>query len=156
MAVCAYDRITWRGVTVNRRMKRAIEWVEDQPDVPTLQLSQGAYNPGGVAASGTTHAAGGAVDIRTSVMTDRQVKATMKALKRAGWAAWLRGPADGFSPHIHAVLIGDKERSASARWQCDEFDAGRSGLSTGGPDRKPWRPKRPVRFSFRQRKPVPR
>lgn len=156
MAVFAYDRVPFRGVTVNRRMKRAIEWAEQQDGVPTLQLSQGAYNPGGVAASGTTHAGGGAVDIRTSVMSERQVKATMKALKRGGWAAWHRTAADGFADHIHAVLIGDKDASNSARWQMGEYDAGRSGLSSGGPDRNPWRPDPPVRFNFVKRKPVPR
>ena len=155
MTVSAYDRVPFRGVTVNRRMKRALEWAERQDGVPTLQLSQGAYS-GSVAASGSTHDGGGSVDIRTSVMSEAQRRKVMKALKRAGWAAWYRDERDGFSPHIHAVLIGDKQASNSARWQMGEFDAGRNGLTSQRADRNPWRPKERVRFSFRQKRPVPR
>ena len=156
MAVSAYDRVTHKGVTMSRIMKRALTWVEAQPGVPVLQCSQGAYNPGGVAASGSTHSAGGSLDIRTSVMSEQQRKATLKALKRGGWAAWYRDERDGFSPHLHCVLFC-KDRSSSARWQGDEFDAGRNGLTSQRADRNPWRnPGGPVRFSFRRRKPVPR
>lgn len=154
MGVFAYDKVIYKGVTVDRKTKRALEWVEENSGIE-IQLSQGSYNPGGVTASGTTHAGGGAVDIRTSILTERQRKRLVRFLKLAGFAAWYRGPGSGFSPHIHAIQIGNTRASSSAKWQVDEFDAHRSGLSTGGYD-KTFRPDPPVKFNFKKRKPVPR
>lgn len=154
MGVHAYDKVIYKGVTVDRKTKRALEWVEENSGVE-IQLSQGSYNPGGVSASGTTHNGGGAVDIRTSILTERQRKRLVRFLKLAGFAAWYRGPGSGFAPHIHAIQVGNTKASASAKWQVNEFDAHRSGLSTGGYDRT-FRPDPPVKFNFKKRKPVPR
>lgn len=154
MTVSAYDRVTWRGVTVNRRMKRALEWAEECSGI-TIAPSQGAYNPGGVTASGTTHAGGGSIDIRVAHLSDRQRKRLVHALKDAGWAIWYRKPTASWGPHLHGVLIGDKEASNSARWQMGEYDAHRTGLSQGGHDGT-YRPDPPVRFNFKKKKPVPR
>lgn len=154
MAVNAYDKVTFKGVTVDRKTKRALEWAEEESGVE-IQISQGSYNPGGVAASGTTHAGGGAVDIRTSILTERQRKRLTKTLKKAGFAVWYRGPGSGFSPHLHAIQIGNKKASSSAKWQVGEFDARRSGLTSGGYD-KTFRPDPPVKFNFKKKKPVPR
>lgn len=155
MAQNAYDRVVYLGATMNRRMKRAVRWVEAESGVP-VQISQGAYRgSSAAAASGSTHDRGASLDIRTSILTEKQRKRLVKTLKRGGWAAWYRGPGSGFSPHIHAVLIGDKEASTSAKWQMGQFDQGRSGLTSAGPD-PTFRPSPPVKFSFKKRRPVPR
>lgn len=150
----AYDKVTWRGVTLNRRTAAALEWAEKDSGVP-IQVSQGSYNAGGVAASGSTHDGGGAADVRTSILSETQRKRLLKSLKKAGACAWYRGPGSGFSPHIHLIMWGDKQASNSARWQCSEYDAGRSGLSRGGADNT-WRADPPVKFNYKRRKPVPR
>lgn len=156
MTLSAYDRVTYLGATMNRRMKRAVQWVEEDSGVP-VQIAQGAYRGSAAAsASGSTHDAGGSLDFRTVILSEKQRKALLRSLKRAGWAAWNRDARDGMDPHIHAVLIGDKQAANSARWQMGEFDAGRSGLTSGRADRNPWRPRERVRFSFKRRKPVPR
>ena len=153
MAVSAMDRVSWRGVTLDRRTKRALEWAEQRAGV-TLAPSQGSWSTS-VDASGSTHAGSGAVDLRVAFYSDRQRKRVVHALKDAGFAAWYRRPSSAWGPHIHAILIGSQQASASARWQMGEYDARRSGLTSGGADRT-YRPDVPVRFNFVKRKPVPR
>ncbi|MGB7339675.1 MAG: SH3 domain-containing protein [Phototrophicaceae bacterium] len=89
-------------------------------------ITQGSYNQGGVAASFGTHDAGGAVDISVIdtqngwvVMRD-EVPAMLRALRIAGFAAWLRDTDelyDGSIVHIHAIAIGDEEASEIAQAQ---------------------------------------
>ena len=155
MTVAATDRVSWRGVTLDRRTKRALEWAEHRSGV-TISPSQGSWSTS-VGASGSTHAGSSAVDIRVSQLTDRDRKRLVHALKDAGFAAWYRRPSTAWGPHVHAVLVGNAVHgaSASARWQMFEFDARRSGLTSQGADRT-YRPSPPVRFNFAKRKPVPR
>jgi len=129
------DRVSWRGVTLDRRTKRALEWAEQRAGV-TLSPSQGSWSTS-VGASGTTHAGSGAVDLRVVGYTDRQRKRVVHALKDAGFAVWYRRPSSAWGPHLHAILIGSQ------------------GLTSGGADRT-YRPKPPVRFDFDRRRPVPR
>lgn len=102
---------TWGGTQVNFR----------------LAITQGSYNPGGVAASFGTHDGGGAVDISVrsladwSVMTD-EIPAMIRALRVAGFAAWLRDTDElypGSIIHIHAIAVGDQEHAEAARAQID-------------------------------------
>jgi len=153
MAVSAMDRVGWRGVTIDRRTKRALEWAEERAGV-TLSPSQGSWSTS-VGASGSTHAGSGAVDLRTAFYSDRQRKRVVHALKDAGFAVWYRRPSAIWGPHLHAVLVGSQQASSAARWQMHEYDRRRSGLSSGGADRT-YRPSPPVRFNFAKRKPVPR
>ena len=153
MPVKPMDRVSWRGVTLDRRTKRALEWAERRAGV-TLSPSQGSWSTS-VGASGTTHAGSGAVDLRVVGYTDRQRKRVVHALKDAGFAVWYRRQTAAWGPHLHAILIGSQDASPSARWQMAEYDARRSGLTSGGADRT-YRPKPPVRFDFDRRRPVPR
>ncbi len=98
-------------------------------------LTQGSYNAGGVAASFGTHDGGGAVDLSVrdpadwSVL-DSEIEPMLRALRVAGFAAWLRATGELYpdSPiHIHAVAIGDRELSPDARAQID----GRFGYLRG-------------------------
>jgi SLT domain-containing protein len=92
--------------------------------VPLSLISQGEFSDGSL--SGGTHLGGGAVDISS---TD---PAVLQRLIAAGFAAWIRGPEQGFSPHIHAVLMGHPELSGAAAAQVADFRAGGDGLGAGG------------------------
>ncbi|MFC1961086.1 hypothetical protein ACFLYO_10290 [Chloroflexota bacterium] len=90
-------------------------------------VTQGGYNPGGVAASFGTHDGGGAVDISVrsrvdwSVLTD-EIAPMLAALRTAGFAAWLRDPDElyaGSPIHIHAIAVGDREATPIAQAQVD-------------------------------------
>lgn len=151
----AYDRVTWRGVRLNKRTRDALLWAEKKSGV-RVDPSQGSYNAGGVAASAGTHDGGGAVDIRTRHLTRDQRVKLVRALKDAGFAAWYRTTAQGFSgPHIHALAIGDKEMASGARNQVASFDAGRDGLRGNRID-KTYRPDPRKRFSYAKDRPVNR
>jgi hypothetical protein len=101
-----------------------------------FQYSQGSYN-GGVSASGSTHDGGGTVDIRTIPIGSRAKKLeVVKALRRVGFAAWLRPYVKGlWGEHIHAVAVqpgGKGSRgvlSPSAHRQVIAYYAGRDGLA---------------------------
>jgi hypothetical protein len=90
-------------------------------------VMQGGYNPGGVSASFGTHDGGGAVDLSVRELgTGRvlydEIPWMLRALRRAGFAAWLRdtGQLYAGSPiHIHAIAVGDAELSPAARDQID-------------------------------------
>jgi hypothetical protein len=59
------------------------------------------------------------------------------ALRKAGFAAWLRTPAQGFSYHIHACAIGDREMASGAKNQVQAYFNGRNGLADNGSDEAP-------------------
>lgn len=105
-------------------------------------IVQGSYN-NSVAASGGTHSGGGALDIRTRDFSKGKVDDMVKSLRMAGFAAWSRGRGfDSFTPHIHALAIGDRQMASSARNQVGSYKAGRNGLVGNGldPDRHLGRP----------------
>lgn len=108
-----------------------------------MQISQGSWSSS-VSASGSTHSGGGAVDVRTSVIPRSTHLPLIDALRRRGVAAWMRGPAWGqptMGEHAHGIVRGEAGLSSGASWQLSEYDAGRSGLSSGTRDyhpRPPW------------------
>lgn len=124
------------GVTINRRtqvmLDRAVAALTAYAWSP--YLTQGSYNPGGVAGSAGTHDGGGVVDVRISTMTTNGADLCVQALRRVGFAAWRRTEAEGFSPHIHAVAIGDAQMSPSAADQVQDYFNGRNGLASNAAD----------------------
>jgi hypothetical protein len=153
MALLPTSRVRWRGVLLSDRTRKALEWAEKQSGL-TLSPSQGSWSTS-VKASGGTHDGSGVVDLRVGHLSNTQRKKLNRWLRRAGFASWLRGPADGMAPHIHAVLLSDNRASSAAKWQAGQYDRGKSGLSSGKVDNDPWRPD-PVRFSWLRNRPVPR
>ncbi|MFH1811811.1 MAG: peptidoglycan-binding protein [Pseudomonadota bacterium] len=144
-----YKVQTWRGVKVNGRTREMIQRAEFIMRHKyghknfTFAITQGSYNKGGVAASAGTHDGGGAVDIRTRDSSKSTVDHMVKAMREAGFAAWSRGRGhDSFSPHIHAIAIGDREAAWLAKSQVKNYAAGRNGLSNNAldPDRSLGRP----------------
>ncbi|WP_258177319.1 CHAP domain-containing protein [Streptomyces solincola] len=124
-----YRRTTYGGRTVNQRTKAMLE-AAAKIHGSGFRLSQGSYNRG-VAASAGTHDGGGVVDIASSS------QALVKALRQVGFAAWVRTPAEGFSYHIHACAIGDREMAAGARNQVRAYFQGRNGLANNRADSAP-------------------
>ncbi|MEU4541213.1 peptidoglycan-binding protein [Streptosporangium sp. NPDC023825] len=103
-----------------------------------LVLDQGSYNPGGDPTSAGTHDGGGVVDISVKKMSSATRTAVVRALRRVGFAAWVRSPGQGDWPwHIHAVAISDTDLSRQAQNQVGDYYLGLNGLSGRGPDDGP-------------------
>ena len=152
-----YAKRTWRGHTFDNRTISAIIWAEKRylEAAPKKRrpwvVSQGSYNPGGVNASAGTHDLGGVWDCSITGMNHKQIRATVKWLRKAGFAAWFRDwPGN---QHIHAVLLGHRVMSPGARSQCDSYRANRDGLAGNNIDHT-WRPRRPRRWSHRKNRPM--
>jgi hypothetical protein len=79
---------------------------------------------GGAAASGGTHATGGAFDIK-DLIGDADV---WVARQMGADATWARTAAQGFTPHLHGVLRGC-EHNGPARYQIADVDNGWNGLA---------------------------
>lgn len=149
------DVIVWRGVRMTRRAVQSLRWVEDKSGV-AISPSQGSFNKG-VAASGGTHDEE-AIDCRVGGLSQSQIRSLVYWMRRAGWAAWYRSPAEGnWGAHVHAVPLGrNARRSRQAEWQAQQYDAGKSGLSSARADSMPFRPRPKRAWSFRLRRWVPR
>ncbi|MFI6325047.1 peptidoglycan-binding protein [Nonomuraea sp. NPDC050556] len=103
-----------------------------------LQLDQGSYNPGGDPTSAGTHDGGGVVDISVEGMSPATRTEVARALRRVGFAAWVRSPEQGDWPwHIHAVAISDTDLSGQAQHQIGDYYLGMDGLAGRGPDDGP-------------------
>ncbi|WP_433309098.1 peptidoglycan-binding domain-containing protein [Micromonospora sp. CA-269861] len=104
----------------------------------TLVLDQGSYNPGGDPTSAGTHDGGGVVDIAVTGMTAAKRTAVARALRKVGFAAWVRNPNQGDWPwHIHANAINDTDLSSQAQHQVGDYYLGMNGLANQGPDDGP-------------------
>ncbi|HYU83595.1 MAG TPA: hypothetical protein VEK80_02220 [Kribbellaceae bacterium] len=132
--------ITHRGRSnVNRRTWQMIQAAENLAGFRFV-ITQGSYNKGGVKASGGTHDGGGVVDIRARDLSPVERGQVVLALRKVGFAAWLRSPkqAHGKWPwHIHAVAKGDLDLSKQAAAQVVSYLHERNGLAKNGPDDGP-------------------
>lgn len=127
-----YARLTFGGKTVNMRTRAMLRLAEAWAGV-SIHLTQGSYNRG-VAASAGTHDGGGCVDINVDAWGSAKRAQVVQALRKAGFAAWLRTPNDGFAYHIHACAIGDREMAGIAREQVQAYFNGRNGLANNRAD----------------------
>lgn len=126
-----YNRVTYSGRTINIRTRIMLERAASLLGRASLPLSQGSYNTS-VSASAGTHAGGGVVDVTSSSWE------WAKALRRVGFAAWVRTPGEGpWGYHIHAVAIGDRQMSSSAANQVVAYFAGRNALANNRADTAP-------------------
>lgn len=67
-----------------------------------LIIIQPSFNVGVVASAGT-HDKDACFDVQ---ITHMEWLLMQRFLRRCGWAAWYRTPAQGFTPHIHMVSLG--------------------------------------------------
>ena len=153
MADEKYEIVWWRGHKFDRKTKAALEWVEKQSGIE-VQIAQGSYNPGGVSASGSTHASGGAADVRCVHLGFRDKVRLLRWIKRSGFAAWRRRAVPGlWGEHIHCIQIDNANASPSAKWQVAQYLARKNGLTNGGPDYS-FRPKPQTKWNYEQAKPT--
>lgn len=128
---------TGGGTLVNTRTKAMLAEATRLLGRP-LVLSQGSYNPGGDPTSAGTHDGGGVVDISVQGLEPAARTTVVRALRRVGFAAWLRTPSQGDWPyHIHAVAISDPDLSPPAQHQVGDYYLGRNGLANQAPDDGP-------------------
>ncbi len=119
-------RQNYGGVTVNRRTAAMLNHAVKIAKT-AFSMFQGSYSSS-VAASAGTHSGGGAVDLGPAR------DGIVGAMRASGFAAWRRTPAEGFSPHIHGIAVGDPTVSAGAAQQVRDFNRGLNGLAGGGKD----------------------
>ncbi|CAN7490770.1 peptidoglycan-binding protein [Knoellia sp. LjRoot47] len=101
-------------------------------------VEQGSYSPDVDPTSAGTHDGGGTVDLDAEALTGAQRTAAVTALRRVGFAAWLRSPGQGDWPwHIHAVATNDTDLSLSAQKQIGAYYEGRNGLANNALDDGP-------------------
>lgn len=137
-----YDRTTHDGNTVNWRTKAMLLEAEEALGYK-LTVTQGSYNAGGVDQSAGTHDGGGAVDLSAYDWKNK-----VRELRKVGFAAWYRSPAEGDWPaHIHAIALDDEEASSGARAQMVQYRNGTNGLANYGRDDFPTHPDRPFDFA---------
>ncbi|MGB8980953.1 MAG: hypothetical protein WCC12_03680 [Anaerolineales bacterium] len=116
------------GWTVNQRtlamLAHAQELYGGEIEISGHAITQGSYHDNGSYSFGT-HLGWGAVDLSVmrrgtyTVLWD-DVDPLLRALRAAGFAAWLREYGEVYqdSPiHIHAIAVGDRELSAEAEAQ---------------------------------------
>lgn len=127
-------KVVFEGFTMDART-RAMVIAARVVRVAPLELTQGCYNNGAVAASAGTHDGGGAVDIRAKTLNATQVKEAINILRKVGFAAWHRLPSEGNWPeHIHCIAIGCPDLSRGAKNQVADYKAGRNGLANNKAD----------------------
>lgn len=144
----AYERINFRGHTLNRRTAAMIEQAEDVLlKGVKLDILQGSYHSG-VGASAGTHDGGGAVDIAWPGNSRAKALEVQKALRQVGFAIWVRDDLPGvWNHHIHGIAIGDKQMSSGASKQIQDYYAGLNGLAGHARDSS-WRPNPIPVFSY--------
>lgn len=130
-------RVSTGGVVVNTRTQSMLTEAERLLG-RKLVLDQGSYNPGGDPTSAGTHDGGGVVDISVTGMSAATRTSVARALRRVGFAAWVRSPDQGDWPwHIHAAAISDTDLSSQAQHQTGDYYLGLNGLANRGPDDGP-------------------
>ncbi|SDD67659.1 peptidoglycan-binding domain-containing protein [Actinokineospora iranica] len=135
--VSAGSKVTYHGALMNSRTKAMLVEAERLFGAQ-VGVTQGSYNPGGTPASAGTHDGGGAIDLSVSGMTATTRTNLARSLRRVGFAAWVRTPAQGdWGYHIHAVAIADPDQSTGAYHQSGDYYLGFNGLANRGPDDGP-------------------
>lgn len=135
------DRVTFGGHTVDRRtaaMLREAQRLarEEDPGIERFSLTQGSWSH--VHASAGTHGGPGAFDMYTSGYSEDQKEIIGLALRRVGFASWLRTTNQGsWGEHWHGIAMGTEGLPAIARQQVASYRRGRNGLKGDGVDDQP-------------------
>ncbi|MGA8246824.1 MAG: hypothetical protein WB797_07960 [Nocardioides sp.] len=131
-----WAKVSVDGETVDNFTAAALQ-VAGQEAGTHWHILQGSFSTD-VAASGSTHAGGGVVDVAP---TDGDWEGAVTALRKIGFAAWIRNVPGhaytGSGAHIHAVLIGDEQMSHQAALQVQDYLNDDNGLEGSAPDDGP-------------------
>lgn len=154
----ADERVDWRGVQLTARQRDALRWAERKVQKKykgvAFLAAQGSWSDGSLSAG--THTGAGACDLSVRHMSVEQIVYSLRCIKDAGQAAWLRPynwDGDGGGAHIHLLDRVTRGMAAGAKWQVAQYDAGRSGLASNRLDRT-YRPKPAVKWDYRAGVPV--
>jgi hypothetical protein len=135
------DRVTWRGVTLDRRTADMMGEVERLMGC-TLRPSQGSWS--GAAASAGTHSGGGAVDLVDNTWAAGNYDRVVQYARQVGFAAWHRTPQQSdWVRHAHLIAVqpgGKGDRgvlSGAAHDQVVDYFEGRNGLASNARDDGP-------------------
>jgi hypothetical protein len=140
-------------MTLNKRtlamLEHAASLYKGEIEITGFSITQGSFRdePG----SFGTHNGGGVLDLsvmrpHTYTILKEDLPSLVRALRLAGFAAWLRQPGevfDGSAIHIHAVAVGDKTLSPQAKKQINGPDGYFAGFTAN-----PGRPDKPVKDPF--------
>jgi hypothetical protein len=130
----AYDPVTYRGVTLNKRTAAAVIQAQRLYGRAFDAIPQGSYHSGTSASAGT-HDGGGAIDVY-----DSHLDAVQHVMRVVGFAAWHRPYLAGeWNAHCHAIMLGDKEMSSGAKAQIPDYRNYLDGLAYHQPDNS-WHP----------------
>lgn len=128
------SRVSYSGVTLNQRTANMLTKANSL--VPWgFDVVKGSF-VGCDGNSACTHAYGGAFDLVLDWGNDRGSK-TVQALRRVGFAAWLRPANSSWNTHIHGIAIGDTDVHTQAADQVGDYYKGRNGLADHAPDNLP-------------------
>lgn len=131
------SRTTFQGFPFNARTVAMLNEAKRLAKVPFV-VEQGSYSPGDDPTSAGTHDGGGAVDLDAEALSGAQRTALVTALRRVGFAAWLRNPnQDDWPWHVHGIAVNDTDLSTPAQTQVGRYYLGRNGLANNGPDDGP-------------------
>src|SRR6188768_2444395 len=122
--------MAWGGVPLNARTAAMMDEAQALYGA-TITATQGSPSTS-VGASAMTHAGEGVIDV-----TGADLDAIVVAMRRVGFAAWHRTPAQGFVHHVHGVAVGEPLLDPSAALQVQAYFAGRNGLVSNLPDDGP-------------------
>lgn len=115
----------FRGKNLNQRTIQMVLAAERLLGGKQFTITQGSYSTS-VAASGSTHAGGGAMDTNDA---GAGYEKAQSALRQVGFAAWWRHPWQGpWNDHIHSIALGDPTASAAAKAQMVSYRNGGDGL----------------------------
>lgn len=140
-----YDRVDANGSRITRQHRILLHESARAVgiDPARLYVTQGSWSQGSL--SGGTHAASGALDLRTwNLPADKLVALVVEMRRRGAGATWVRSRRFGWDDgdHIHS-LVGcgdagdDPFLSASAQRQVAAWKRGTNGLANGAPDPHP-------------------
>lgn len=148
------NKVIFRGFLFDERTMHMILWAEKNAGF-RFRITQGSYSDG-VAASAGTHDGGGAADFSVRLMREAKRTVMLNSLKKAGFAAWYRVKANGFtSNHVHAIAIACPDLAPLAKSQVKDYDKHLDGLKGHGFDVS-FRPNPKVKFSEKLNQPVSR
>ncbi len=133
------DHVTFGGKTVDRRTAAMLTEAQrlanvEDPSIGRFNLTQGSFSHSVKASSGT-HDGPGAFDMYTSGYSAAQKETIGLALRRVGFASWLRRESQGpWGEHWHGIAMGTKGLPDLAAGQVESYLDGGNGLRGNGKD----------------------
>lgn len=135
-----------RTVKGTRQNFQFYDRLNEGPAKGLLVIVQGSWSE--AEASAGTHILAMCMDYRTWNLTSAIREATIREGRDMMGTMWYRTEADGFDPHIHNNLIGDRPAAASALSQVSQYKMGLNGLFNRNKDRNSYRPKKITSYQY--------